>query len=85
MISGITNYMPSLSMPKMASPAQMLTNAAKIALPMIALVGLTYAKSADAGPVAYGSCMTLCLAATWGGFAPVCATICAPAMAAPTP
>ena len=52
MISGITNYMPSLSMPKMASPAQMLTNAAKIALPMIALVGLTYAKSADAGPVA---------------------------------
>lgn len=41
--------------------------------------------TAEAGPVAYAACMAACSAATGGAFIPVCAAVCAPTLAAPTP
>jgi hypothetical protein len=81
-LNSVRSYLPSL---QLASPMQMASNAAKIAIPAILMAGAMYAKQAEAGPIAYASCMAICLGATLGGFAPACAVACAPALAAPTP
>ena len=56
-----------------------------VAVPTIFFVGLQSLEFADAGPVAYAACVTTCLGATWGAFAPACLMACAPVLTAPTP
>lgn len=85
MVSSIRNYMPTFELPTIANPKQIANNLTKIALPAIALVGLAYAYSAEAGPAAYALCVTECLALTFGAFAPACLAACTPFLAAPTP
>ena len=68
-----------------ASPAQILKNITKVALPLVLLGTAMCLQGTEAGPAAYAACMTACLAATGGAFAPACAAACAPLLGAPTP
>lgn len=75
-------FLPAL---RFSSPAQMLTKAALVALPAIAMFSDAFVQRAEAGPIAYAACMAACSAATMGGFIPACIAACTPALAAPTP
>jgi hypothetical protein len=57
----------------------------KLAPAIVAIHMISSIPTAEAGPVAYAACMTACTAATGGAFIPVCAAVCAPTLAAPTP
>lgn len=85
MINLATHFMLALEAPKLASPKQMLTNVVKIALPAIALAGLAYAYSAEAGPIAYAACIASCSVGTFGIGTPACLAGCLPLLMAPTP
>ena len=70
------------------SGGQLLRNINKIALPAIALAALGLIQGANAGPIAYAACVTLCC----GTFLPLipvllpaCASGCAPVLLLPTP
>lgn len=58
-------------------------NLTKIAIPLIAVASLASMPSADAGPLAYASCMAGCAAT--GPFAPACWSACLIALGLPTP
>ena len=81
------NYIRAHS-PELATPAQALKNVKKIAIPLIALTGFTMIQAAEAGPLAYAACVTICCG-TFPPLIPVllpsCATGCAPLLALPTP
>jgi hypothetical protein len=84
-ISSCFSYLPFVNHFKMATPKQMITNVAKVTLPIIALIGIMSFDPAIAGPTACIVCMTTCLAGTFGGFFAACAAACAIPCAAPTP
>ena len=85
MFSIVSQYTQSLNTYQLATPKQMTKNLLKIALPAIAIVGLAYASTAHAGPLAYAACVAECTALTLGGFLPLCLTGCGPLLMAPTP
>jgi hypothetical protein len=58
-------------------------NLAKVAIPLIVTAALASIPSADAGPLAYASCMAGC--AAMGPFAPACWSACLIALGLPTP
>lgn len=75
-------------MPTIASPKQIVRNVSRIALPAIALAGMSMLRGAEAGPIAYAACVALCCG-TFPPLIPVllpsCAAGCAPLLALPTP
>lgn len=58
-------------------------NLTKIAIPIIVMVAISQMPTAEAGPLAYASCMAGCTA--MGIFAPVCWPACIPVLAIPGP
>ena len=79
--------MVSCHMPRfrLATKEETFGRLAKIALPAIALSVALAPTQAEAGPLTFAGCMAICLAATWGAFAPACAAACAAAVVTPTP
>jgi hypothetical protein len=59
-------------------------NLNKLAIPTILLFGLSFAQGAEAGPIAYATCVTAC-GALFAPLVPVCIASCLPLLAAPTP
>ena len=57
----------------------------RLAIPIFFTLALSSIPGAEAGPMAYAACTTLCLGFATPIFAPLCITGCLPALAAPTP
>jgi len=57
----------------------------KYALPAITLFALSSLPAAEAGPMAFTACTTLCLGFASPILAPACITSCLPLLYAPTP
>ena len=93
MLNRINNLFPSYKSFEIPSTKQICKNLVKIALPAIALAGLAYASTAEAGPIVglmcFISCMSAGTVATGGAFIPAsvaaCNALCAGLTVAPTP
>lgn len=70
---------------RFANPHEIINRLTRIAVPVLTIAGVSIAQQANAGPVAYMACMNTCIAATLGGFAPLCIAGCIPFLTAPTP
>ena len=64
---------------------RILGNINKIAIPVIFALGLSFIPGADAGPMAYAACTTLCLGFATPVMAPLCVSGCLPTLYLPTP
>ncbi|NGX38392.1 MAG: hypothetical protein K1000chlam2_01565 [Chlamydiae bacterium] len=69
----------TLSLPSVAGTVR------KFAMPIFFTLVLSNIPGAEAGPMAYAACTTLCLGFATPVFAPLCITGCLPALAALTP
>ncbi|MBX9744781.1 MAG: hypothetical protein K2X08_06180 [Chlamydiales bacterium] len=78
----VSNNMPSY---QLASASQMAATIGRVALPIIVLAVSNQISYAEGGPMTCAGCYAACLALTWGGFSPMCAAVCAPICATPTP
>lgn len=70
---------------RLATKSEILSKLTKLALPAIALSVALAPEKAEAGPLTFAGCMAICLAATWGAFAPACAAACAASIVVPAP
>jgi len=92
MLDAISRYTSSY-LSTLPSAKQIGKNLNRVALPIIALIGMSCATVANAGPGTYagcwGTCMGICLMSTAGGFIPMCmvtcAEVCGPAAIIPSP
>jgi len=89
MLSGISQAIPSMGqyIPSTEQVAQKFTtnlptiakNLSKVALPALALIALSNMATAEAGPIAYVTCMASC------PINPCCSVTCLPLLFAPGP
>jgi hypothetical protein len=84
-ISRVTNYVTSGCDRITIDTTALKRNAEKITIAAVVLIAASHVPGAEGGPIAFAACMSICLAATWGAFAPACAAACAATLAAPTP
>ncbi|MFO7745436.1 MAG: hypothetical protein R6V36_08635 [Psychroflexus sp.] len=88
MSSSIASYLPSLKQARSYLPEISFSFSKAKTITLIAtglLAASSFVQAAEAGPVAYASCMAICTAATGGAFVPACEAVCKAALIAPGP
>lgn len=78
----LTTYMPKI---EAYSLDAIMKKCSRLAYPIIGLLAISGIPTVSAGPAAFATCMGICLAATLGGFVPMCIATCTPSLLAPTP